>query len=152
MQCFRLLTNSKTADGIGFNAAPRRWRVLRIYVVGTLLIYLALLLLLAVLGMLIVLALSGAATELTDAGYVGVLLQAAPTWVQAAFLAVIYFTFFILWGVLTHIFLTLPLMRHYAETLEVTGAIDLARVAQRDRDSFAEAEGFAEALDVGAAI
>jgi len=54
--------------------------------------------------------------------------------------------------VLTQIFLTLPLIRHYAETLELTGAASLAGVAQRDRDTFAEAEGFAEALDVGAAI
>ena len=51
-----------------------------------------------------------------------------------------------------YIFLTLPLMRHYAETLEVTGALQLAAIHQRARDDFAEAEGFAEALDVGAAI
>jgi hypothetical protein len=47
---------------------------------------------------------------------------------------------------------TLPLWRHYAETLTVTGTENLAALRQRPRDEFTEAEGFAEALDLGAAI
>lgn len=65
---------------------------------------------------------------------------------------ILYFSAFILWGVLRHVFLTLPLMRHYAETLAITGVSGLLAVRQTDRDRFAEAEGFAEALDIGAAI
>ncbi|NNK67826.1 MAG: DUF898 domain-containing protein, partial [Rhodobacteraceae bacterium] len=59
---------------------------------------------------------------------------------------------FVLWGVLRHIFVTQPLWRHYAEVLTVTSAPHLAGVQQRDRDAHREAEGFAEALDLGAAI
>lgn len=152
VESFRLLTNAKTADGIGFQAKPRRWRVLRIYVFGTLLIYLGLLLLVMAFGLAIVAGLAGVAEQLSDAGYITGMMMAIPGWARAALAAILYFSFFILWGVLTQIFLTLPLIRHYAETLELTGAASLAGVAQRDRDTFAEAEGFAEALDVGAAI
>jgi len=44
------------------------------------------------------------------------------------------------------------LWRHYAETLTVLDPGVLKDVSQRERDAFDEAEGFAEALDVGAAI
>ena len=49
-------------------------------------------------------------------------------------------------------FVTLPLWRHYAETLEIVGTESLHDIRQRDRDEHREAEGFAEALDLGAAI
>ena len=43
-------------------------------------------------------------------------------------------------------------MRHMAVTLGLVNVAGLAQVSQRARDEFTEAEGFAEALDLGAAI
>ena len=53
---------------------------------------------------------------------------------------------------LHHVFVTYPLMCHMTLTLSLQNVAGLAQVSQRARDEFAEAEGFAEALDLGAAI
>ncbi|MFV2034144.1 MAG: DUF898 domain-containing protein, partial [Halocynthiibacter sp.] len=73
-------------------------------------------------------------------------------WILATAGIFVYFLIFVLWNVLRQVFVTMPLYRHFAETLELTGSGSLAQICQRDRDEFVEAEGFAEALDVGAAI
>jgi len=151
VQGFKRLTETKSADGIGFVAAPRRWRVLRIYVLGSVLIVLALSLLLMLFGF----SIASIANAFGNPDALNDIMQAIkrlPTWISAAAGAGLYFSFFILWGVLTQVFLTLPLIRHYGETLQITGATHLNSLRQRDRDEFTEAEGFAEALDVGAAI
>ena len=59
---------------------------------------------------------------------------------------------FLVWSALTQAFLIFPIWRHYAQTLQIDGLDELERISQRARDEFSEAEGFAEALDVGAAI
>jgi hypothetical protein len=73
-------------------------------------------------------------------------------WAFGAIGAALYFLIFIFWGVFRQVFVGLPNLRHYAETLTLTNAHDLADISQRAHDAFAEAEGFADALDVGAAI
>ncbi len=152
VRSFKILTDHKTADGIGFHAYPRPGRVLRIYLVGGLLIFLVLVVLL--FAFVLAVATLVAANVFTDDLFTDLpnLVRSLPNWLTAGFAILFYFSFFIFWGVLTQVFLTLPLMRHYAETLEITGAPRLASVSQRARDDFAEAEGFAEALDVGAAL
>ena len=64
----------------------------------------------------------------------------------------VYFIVFIVWAALQHVFVTQPLWRHYAETVDIVGAESLHDIRQRARDEHTEAEGFAEALDLGAAI
>ncbi len=152
VQSFRLLTDAKTADGIGFVARPRRWRVLGIYALGGLLIYLSLSLLLVAMIFAGGVLFAGVFAQIDLLGGLDRAFDTIPAWTGALVVALFYFSFFVLWGVLTHIFLTMPLLRHYAETLRITGSHALPHVRQRGRDSFAEAEGFAEALDVGAAI
>ena len=75
-----------------------------------------------------------------------------PRWLSIGVLAALYLSVFLFWGVLHHAFVTYPLMRHMALTLSLLNVAGLAQVSQRARDEFAEAEGFAEALDLGAAI
>jgi hypothetical protein len=75
-----------------------------------------------------------------------------PGWAFGAIGAALYFLIFIFWGVFRQVFVGLPNLRHYAEMLTLTNAHDLADISQRAHDAFAEAEGFADALDVGAAI
>ena len=76
----------------------------------------------------------------------------APGLVIQAFGIAMYFMVFVVWATLRHVFVTLPIWRHYAETLEVVGSESIYLIRQRDRDVHREAEGFAEALDLGAAI
>ena len=63
-----------------------------------------------------------------------------------------YFAIFVFWDVLIQVFIRLPLLQHYSETLEIEDPHALTRFAQRARDESVDAGGFAEALDVGAAI
>jgi hypothetical protein len=148
VQSRRLLANTRTAGPLGLVAAPRTARVLGIYaggytlILGALggLVFAGLMALGAVFGI-------AAATlpNLED-------LPEVPGWIPAILGVAAYFSVFLLWGVLGHVFVTLPLWRHYAETLTVTGTENLSALRQRPRDEFSDAEGFAEALDLGAAI
>ncbi|MFN3147732.1 MAG: DUF898 family protein [Paracoccaceae bacterium] len=149
---FRLLTEAKRAGALRLVAAPRTGRVLRIYALGWLGI--------GILTGLVALGFFIAVGIFTEAAFEegaapadpAAILAELPAWTAAAAAVGLYFAGFVMFGVLTHVFLTLPLLRHYAETLTVQGAPALSGIAQRGRDAFAEAEGFAEALDVGAAI
>jgi hypothetical protein len=148
VQSTRLLANHRTAGPLGLRAAPRTARVLGIYAGGYALI-------LAALGALVFCALIaiGIVFGVAAATLVNIEdLPEVPAWIPALFGIGAYFSVFLLWGVLGHVFVTLPLWRHYAETLTVTGTENLLALRQRPRDEFREAEGFAEALDLGAAI
>jgi hypothetical protein len=63
-----------------------------------------------------------------------------------------YLAVFLMWGVLHNTFVTFPIMRHMALTTTLPATIGIANISQRARDELAQAEGFAEALDLGAAI
>jgi hypothetical protein len=64
----------------------------------------------------------------------------------------LYFATFLIWSTMVHIFVTMPSFRHYATSLTILQPAALDKLHQRPRDEFAEAEGFAEALDVGASL
>ena len=150
VETLRRLTAEKRLAGarLTLDASPRR--VLFIHVFGYLLAGIAIAVPGSVLGLLI-LAFQSAET-LSGMGMDMGTLSALPRWVLIAASAALYFTIFLLWSALTHAFVTMPLTRHYAQGLTVTGADSLAAIRQRPRDEHAEAEGFAEALDVGASI
>ena len=145
----RILANHKRARGLRLSSALRPVRVSMIYVFGTFLSYLALL-----VGL--------GAVIFIGAGIWGIdfLLFAGgdrtsewlPRWLGFVLFGVAYFGAFLLWNVLHHTFVTFPLLRHMAITTALPATGGLAEVSQRKRDAFAEAEGFAEALDLGAAI
>jgi hypothetical protein len=148
VQSRRLLANHRTAGPLGLVAAPRTSRVLGIYAGGYALI-LAALGALIFAGLIAIGAVFGIAAatipNLED-------LPNVPAWIPALLGIGAYFAVFLLWGVLGHVFVTLPLWRHYAETLTITGTENLSALRQRPREEFSDAEGFAEALDLGAAI
>jgi len=144
---FRLLTECKSAGGVEFRAAPRPWRIFGIYLFGYGIAAIGIAVLLVGLLFLLVIAAAGATT-----GDLEKLVSALPNWILTLSGMGLYFSVFLLWSALTHTFVTMPLIRHFAETLTVVNPQALGRISQRPRDEFAEAEGFAEALDVGAAI
>lgn len=147
----RMMANHKTADGVTFASNLSGFRVTFIYVMGNFIAYLMLVLGITALVVLAASIFAGNLAFLEEAtGFEN--LDAVPQWLSFSVLALLYLSFFLLWGVLYNTFVTFPLMRHMAETLRLPEVAGLSRISQRERDAFREAEGFAEALDLGAAI
>ncbi|NNF70792.1 MAG: DUF898 family protein [Rhodobacteraceae bacterium] len=146
VKALQLLTRHKTAGDLGLNLEPSTARVTAIVMFGNTVAFLIVFGAVFVFSVVMVFGARGMDIELLVA--TGDL----PAWVLTIIALITYFFVFVLWGVLRHIFVTQPLWRHYAEVLTVTSAPHLAGVQQRDRDAHREAEGFAEALDLGAAI
>lgn len=141
------LAQSKGADGIGLASAPEFRRLARIYLFGGL-----------GAGLLSLIPAIAVAFAAIGIGSWAVALSPSfgslinePVF-QAVIGFLVYVVMALIWTTLRHVFIVMPLWRHYAETLTVTGARSVGAVQQRARDNFEEAEGFAEALDVGAAI
>lgn len=136
------LSAHKTAGGLGLVSRPEPRRIARIYLFGTL--GAALLLTVPLMAVASVIA----ALRVFDR----VLWNEVPPTVLAGVGAAAWFATFLMWATLRHVLVLMPVWRHYAETLTLTGVPALALVEQRARDGLREAEGLAEALDVGAAI
>ncbi len=147
----RIMANHKIGPGVQFASALSGLRVTFIYVLGNFIAYMMLLLGIIALALLSVLMFAGDLAMLSDAPGAD-LLDGLPRWFSLMLLGAFYLTFFLMWGVLYHTFVTFPLMQHMARTTTVPVSAGLPLISQRDRDAFAEAEGFAEALDLGAAI
>ena len=67
-------------------------------------------------------------------------------------IVIFYLVFFTSFVVLTLVWVTQPVLREYVSTLHIQNPEALDEIIQREGDDFVEAEGFADALDVGAAI
>lgn len=147
----RMMADHKHALGVRLCSRLNGLRISMIYVLGTAIAYSILLFgILAIGGIAIGLmgpdAFLEAQLGITDP------FGDVPRWLSLAIVAVLYLAVFLFWSVLHHVFVTYPLMRHMALTLSLVDVAGLAQISQRARDEFAEAEGFAEALDLGAAI
>ncbi len=152
VETLRRLTNSKTVRGIALHLSPNAFRVMMIYVLGTLLAGAAVFVPLVILGILLLLIQS--ADLLSEMGLEDMVAPIAGLGRYAIIAAsvTIYFTIFLLWSALTNVFVTLPVMRHYFSTLTLSPTAAIDAIRQRPRDEFEEAEGFADALDVGASL
>ena len=144
----RIMANHKSADGVTFASGIKAPRVTMVYVLGMFISYLVLLIGITLLVLLIMMLWGYEAFVGNDGG----VLSDLPRWIGYSLIAVMYLGVFLLWGVLHNTFVTYPLMRHMAVTTSLPNTIGLPAISQRERDVFAEAEGFAEALDLGAAI
>ncbi|AJE45346.1 DUF898 family protein [Celeribacter indicus] len=69
-----------------------------------------------------------------------------------AFALFLYMSTLLFFAVFRQTFVLFPVWRHYSETLTITGAEHFREIGQRGRDEAGEAEGMAEAFDLGAAI
>lgn len=154
----RIMASHLTTGAMTLVPKPRVLKVLHIYVVGNLFRFSAALLILMITGFLF---LAAAAAILGGFEFLFQMdpdemaedvFLTMPAWITGALGLASYFLLFLVWSALTHAFITFPIWRHYAETLQIDGLAELGEISQRGRDEFAEAEGFAEALDVGAAI
>lgn len=139
---FCKLTEHKTIGAVQFRAYPSRWRLFWIYLLGNLATYLLVLLpALALIGLFV------ASPELFMDGQI-----AQPTALAITLFILTYFISFTLWGAAAHAFVTMPVARHLASSVHIRNAEALKAITQRPRDEMTHAEGFAEALDVGAAL
>jgi len=148
----RLLTNAKTINGVSLSLAPNPFRVTMIYVLGTLISGAAVLIPLIILGVLLVVIQSTEVLIQLELEDMFTPIAGLSRWVVIGASVLIYFTIFLLWSALTNVFITLPVIRHYFSTLTLSPPAGVASISQRPRDEFAEAEGFADALDVGASL
>jgi len=149
--CKRILANQKHTGDIRMTSNLNTLRISLIYVLGTTIAYFILVIgIMAVVGVAI--GLLGPDTFLEAQTGTADPLGDLPRWLSLGIITVLYLALFLFWSVLHHVFVTYPLMRHMAITLGLNNIAGLADVSQRARDEFAEAEGFAEALDLGAAI
>ena len=152
VETLRLLTNAKTINGVSFALSPSPVRVMMVYVLGTLLACAAVFFPLMLFG---VLMLTIQSTDLLkEMGMEDVVTQIVGVGRYAIIGAsvLVYFTIFLMWSTLTNVFVTLPVKRHHFSSLTLSPPDGVATIQQRPRDEFAEAEGFADALDVGASL
>lgn len=152
VESLRRLTQAKTINGVRFTLSPNAFRVMMIYLLGSLLAAVAVFIPFVILGLLLLLIQS---TELlAEMGLDAMIAPIAGLGRYAIIVlsVMIYFTIFLLWSALTNAFITYPVIRHYFSSLSLSPSGAAARIEQRPRDKFAEAEGFADALDVGASL
>lgn len=146
-ESFKRMTEAKQLGEVRFRTNPRPWTVIGIYALGWLLMNIVIS---GVVVILLVIFIAIFGETALDAESLDQLGAFGPVAVPLAVVA--YFGVFLGLRAMNHAWITLPLAAHFAEVTQITNAQDLYKIAQRDRDEFAEAEGFAEALDVGAAI
>ncbi|WP_425101677.1 YjgN family protein [Tropicibacter sp. S64] len=148
----RRLTNAKTLGGVSLRLTASPWRVLWIHGFGYTLAGLAAAVPLGLLTLLFLQLQSLETLVRLGAEDAPVLFEGADRWVFVVLSIMAYFSIFLVWSALTHALVTLPLVRHYAQGLTLSGSEHLSTIRQRPRDEHSEAEGFAEALDVGASL
>ncbi|QBY02317.1 DUF898 family protein [Rhodophyticola sp. CCM32] len=147
VSAFRIMAAMKTlGDGLEFDIYPRTRTLVKIHILGNLLTSLvggfaAMLILGLAIGILL---LGGVASP--------AMLENPPLAIIMLILASAFALIAVFYNVFRQVFVTFPMVRHVAETLEIHEPALLGTIRQRDRDDMRDAGGFAEALDVGAAF
>jgi hypothetical protein len=145
VQSFAYLTRNKLLDGqVMFDAAPRTGFVIYTYVVGGLAAALITGVLLAVLGGI------GAAMIGAFSGFEAG--RGMPGFGGIAVIGLGYLASLAIGAAVAMALITRPIIAHYTDTLTVRGTDALNAIRQRAYDAGADAEGFADALDVGGAL
>lgn len=147
VRAFRYLSSHKRLGGaVRLTSKARVARVVGIHLLGNALVgfFLSMASGVAFFVLGIFMAIDAAAFEAAMMG--------GPSWITVGAGIAGYFGFFVMWDVLRQVFVRVPLLAHYASTMQIENAHALADMDQRARDEMEHAEGFAEALDVGAAL
>jgi hypothetical protein len=135
---FRYLSAHKSlAADITMQALPRTGRIIGIYILGVLAVG-------AVTGAAFALASGFAAASIGGA--------AGPGALSLIVMALLYLGVLTLAGALMLVFIAQPVIAHIVGTVTIFNPDALATIRQRAYDPGADAEGFADALDVGGAI
>ena len=148
VESFKYLTAHKLIDGtVRFTSNAYSQRVIGIFVLGIILIAILTFVLVLLFG--IVFASGG---SVLNGGGAGIRLFAGAG-VAVALAAVLgYIAFLVLIGALLTVFISAPILGNYVDTLRVENAQLLEQINQRAGDRMADADGFADALDIGGAF
>lgn len=142
---FRLLANNKVlGDNIRFAATPKTGVVIGTYLLGSMAVGLA------VTILFIPIAIVGAGVGALLGAMAGTMDEEMMIIGITVLVSLGYIAAIVLAGALATVFITQPILRHYVEEMTVENASALDRVRQREGDDIVDAEGFADALDVGA--
>ncbi len=150
---FRNMANNKVlGENIRFTSKIRTGKVTGIYVLGGIGI--------TICAMIIGLIVFGVAAGIVygldlpmqEFGRNGGGLNTSAQWAALAIFGIGYLVLLLLVGVLAQVFIFQPILRHYATELVLRDLGELETASQRPQDSSVDAGGFADALDVGAAI
>lgn len=144
VRSFGYLTAHKVlGDEIRFDAEPRAGTVIKTYILGGLLLGL-----LASVAFGIVGAIAAAFIPMLSGGPVGTVELV----LVFGLMAIGYLVALVLVQALSLILITQPILAHYVGSITIRNAPALNRIAQREAETGVDAEGFADALDVGGAI
>jgi len=150
-------SHTRLGKGVRFTSTMRTGRIIGIYVVGFILIGIITGAVLTALGLIG----AGLASALDLEGFLRQILRDGnmpgrggdvAAYLGFGAVALAYLVSVLLALVLNEVFIVQPLLRHYVETMSLNGTDELDEVVQRERDAMTEAEGLADALDVGAAF
>ena len=153
VESFKYLTAHKVLDGrIRFTSNASSGRVIGIFVLGLILIMILSFVFALFLGLLAgIFAASIGGMDMN--GYGSVMENFTGAGVLVGLAAVFgYLAFFVLIGALVTVVISAPILGHYVDTLRVKNAEQLEQIRQRAGDSIADADGFADALDIGGAF
>jgi uncharacterized membrane protein YjgN (DUF898 family) len=144
IRSWTILTRNKVLGAdIRFESTPATSTVILAYIIGGLGIFLVIIVL-----SLIAAAIIGGFSFSLDA--MDAIQSLDPAQIITALIS--YLVIFGMVGALTNVFILQPILRHYVLQTTIINPEELERIAQREQDDFAEADGFADALDVGAGI
>lgn len=155
---FRILTGHKTLNGvIRFTSLPRTGKVIGLYLLGStaasLIASTVATLLLGIAAGVLATAYGGAGMPDLDAMLSGDMRMDYATGMLAVAGGVLfYIVFIVLFSALSLVMIRQPLLAHYAAETTILNTEGLKTITQRPGDEMVEAEGFADALDVGAGI
>jgi len=135
------LHSNKTLDGqVGFQSAPRTGKVIGIFIGGGLIV--------GLLGAAMV-GLTGGIFAALAGGFAD---DGAAHPAGFVIVAALYLFALALIGALALAFIMQPLIAHFCDTLALHNAGALAGIRQRAHDASVDADGFADALDIGGSI
>ncbi|MBL4918410.1 DUF898 family protein [Szabonella alba] len=141
VQSWAYMTSNMTLDGkVGFIATPATGQVLKRFILGGLIVGL-----IAAVGFAALAAIFAGTMQMAAYGM-------GPGIATIVVMAVAYLLLIVALGALSLVFITQPITAYLCERLEVQNVRALDAVHQRAADKGADAEGFADALDMGGAF
>ncbi len=143
VQSFAYLTSHKRlGDEIAMDARPQTGTILLTYIVGGIVIGVAGAIFAGLLVRVGAMGMGGAMNGAPDAS----------TYAAIALVAIGYVALILGVGAAATALITQPVIAHYVNTFSVLNVDAVQAIHQRAADSGADAEGFADALDIGGAI
>ena len=152
VESFKYLTAHKVLDGqVRFTSQASCGRVIGIFVLGIILITILTFVLSFIFVALYFVFQALGSNGMTGGG-AGAEIFGGSGLLGALVVVLGYLTSIVLIGALVTVFISAPVLGHYVDTLRVENSGQLEQIRQRAGDLMADADGFADALDVGGAF